>query len=174
MEGRGLREYLKQKAAAMKAAAKRRPFGEDWHERIEAVSVADDATGVRKLRIRDWQLVSDSGADFGGWGLGPSSPELLCGVLSTCLTHTYLIAAARMEIPVDRVEVRVSAENNDARFLEIETTDPPLPFNITAYVHLQAPDATHNQREQLHRYARERCPLTALIRQPNEVWVEVV
>ena len=93
---RGLATYLRQKTAAMRAAAQQRPRGQEWREQVEAVCVADDATGVRKLRIRDWQLISDSGAAFGGWALGPSSPELLCGVLSTCLTHTYLIGAASM------------------------------------------------------------------------------
>jgi len=63
------------------------PSGADWHDTVEATCVADDLTGVRKLRIRDGLIVGDSGPDFGGWGLGPSSPELLCGVIGTCLTH---------------------------------------------------------------------------------------
>jgi uncharacterized OsmC-like protein len=173
MTGQGLPDYLDRKAAAMRAAAQRRPRSEDWHETVEATCVADDATGVRKLRIGEWQLVSDSGPDFGGANAGPTSPELLCGVVSTCLTHTYLIGAAWLGIPVDRVEVRVSAQNNDARFVDVETNDPPVPFNITARVQLAAPEATDEQRATLHAYARERCPLTALIRQPNEVRIEV-
>jgi uncharacterized OsmC-like protein len=172
MSERGLRTYLREKAAALRSAALRRPTGPAWREMVEAVCVADDATGVRKLRIRDWQFLSDSGEDFGGWGLGPSSPELLCGVISTCLTHTYLIGAATMDIPVDRVEVRVSAENNDARFVDVETADPGVPFNIVAHVSLDARDASVEQRDTLHRYARERCPLTALVRQANEVRIE--
>ena len=155
----------------MRAAAARRPAGDDWRERVEAVCTADDLTGVRRLRIRDWQLLGDSGADFGGWGLGPSSPELLCGVLSTCLTHTYLIGAATMDIPLDRVQVRVSADNNDAAFLGIATADPSLPFNITARVELQAPDASAEQLARLHGYAGERCPLTRLLRTPNAVTI---
>ena len=155
----------------MRAAVARRPAGDDWRERVEAVCTADDLTGVRKLRIRDWQFLGDSGADFGGWGLGPSSPELLCGVLSTCLTHTYLIGAATMDIPLDRVRVRVGADNNDAAFLGIATADPPLPFNITARVELQAPAASAEQLARLHRYAGEHCPLTRLLRTPNAVTI---
>jgi uncharacterized OsmC-like protein len=169
---RGLRAYLRQKAASMRAVADARPRADDWRERVEAVCTADDATGVRKLRMRDWQLIGDSGPGFGGWGLGPSSPELLCGVLSTCLTHTYLIGAAMLEIPVDRVQVRVSAENNDAAFLGIVTDDPPLPFDITARVELEAADATPDQVARLHRYAAENCPLTRLIRTANAVTIE--
>ena len=155
----------------MRAAAARRPRGEDWREQVEATCVAGDVTGVRRLRIRGWQFISDSGADFGGWGLGPSSPELLCGVLSTCLTHTYLIGAAWMGVPVERVEVRVTAGNNDARFLDIETADPAVPFDITAHVGLEAPDATPEQVAGLHAYAKERCPLTNLIRGANPVTI---
>lgn len=166
---RGLRAYLRQKAASMRAAAAARPDGQDWHERVEAVCTADDLTGVRRLRIRDWQFLSDSGAGFGGWSLGPSSPELLCGVISTCLTHTYLIGAAVLTIPVDRVQVRVSAENNDAAFLDIATDDPPLPFNITAHIELEAADATTEQCARLHDYAAANCPLTRLVRTPNDV-----
>lgn len=158
----------------MRAAATERSRSADWHETVEAVCVADDVTGVRKLRIRDWQYIGDSGPAFGGWSLGPSSPEILCGVISTCLTHTYLIGAAWLEIPVDRVEVRVSAENNDARFVDVATDDPPVPYNITARISVEANDATEEQRETLHRYARERCPLTALVRGANEVRIEVV
>ena len=168
---RGLRAYIRQKAAAMRAAASRRPAGAGWREHVEAVCTVDDLTGVRKLRIRDWQLLGDSGPDFGGWGLGPSSPELLCGVLSTCLTYTYLIGAATLDIPVDRVQVRVSADNNDAAFLDIATDDPPLPFNIPARVQVEAGDATAEQVARLHAYAAQNCPLTRLLRTPNPITI---
>lgn len=173
MDQRGLGDYLAQKAAAMRRAAEERPRGEDWHETIEATCVADDATGVRKLRIRDWQFIGDSGPAFGGWGLGPSSPELLLGVISTCLTHTYLIGAATMGITLDRVEVKVTAENNDARFLGIETSDPDLPFHIRAEVRIEAAGLPAAERARLHRYA-ERCPLTKLVRNSNVVTVTTV
>lgn len=173
MESRGLRGYLKQKAAALRAAGQRRNRSDDWLETVEATCVASDVTGVRRLRIRDWQFISDSGPDFGGYGLGPSSPELLCGVLSTCLTHTYEIGAATLDIPLDRIEVRVSANNNDARFVAVDTTDPALPWNITAHVRLEAEGVPASDIERLHAFARERCPLTQLIRVPNEVTIVV-
>ena len=168
-EGRGLRNYLRHKARAMRAAAAARPNPEQWRETVSATCVADDATGVRKLRMRDWELIGDSGPDFGGQSLGPSSPELFCGVISTCLTHTYLIAAATLDIPLDRVEVTVSSSKNDAHFLGIESDDPDLPFDITARVSLEAPDARADQVATLHAYAAERCPLSKLVREPNTV-----
>ncbi len=154
----------------MDAAAAEHPNPGDWRETVEAVCIADDATGVRKLKLRDWEIVGDSGASFGGQNLGPSSPELLCGVISTCLTHTYLIGAAQLGVPVDRVEVRATADNNDAPLLGIPGPDPLLPFNIRAVVKLEAPDATDAQLGRLHRYA-EQCPMTNLIRNSNAVTV---
>ena len=170
---RTLRDYLRQKRASMRASALHRPRGEDWREAVSATCIADDETGVRKMRMRDWQFIGDSGPVFGGWGLGPSSPELLCGVISTCLTHTYLIGAAWLDIPIDRVEVRVTAENNDAGFLDIESGDPDLPFAITAHVDLVAEAATAAQVARLHAYASERCPITRLVRGANELTIVV-
>lgn len=166
----GLRKYLAHKKAAMDAAAAEKPRGDQWRETVEAVCVADDETGVRKLRMREWELIGDSGPAFGGQSLGPSSPELLCGVVSTCLTHMYLIGAAHLDVPLDHVEVRVTAENNDARLLGLTTTDPATPFGLRAVVTLDAPDASPSQVTRLHRYAED-CPLTQLIRNSNPLVV---
>ena len=168
-ESRGLRHYLRQKRESMLAAKVARPTAADWAEEVHATVIADDASGVRKLRIRDWQFIGDSGPAFGGWSLGPNSPELLCGVIGTCLTHTYEIGAAWLEIPVDRIEVQVSAKNNDAPFVDIQSDDPRLPWDITARITVAAAEATPAQLEILHAYARERCPLSSLIRTPNPV-----
>ncbi len=167
----GLREYLNEKAAAIRGLAEAKPDAAAWRETVSATCVADDRTGVRKLRIRDWQFIGDSEPGFGGFSLGPSSPELLCGVISTCLTHTYEIGACLMGIPVERIEVRVAADNNDARFGGLETDDPATPFNLRAAVKLEAPGATNEQLEELHRYASANCPLTNLIRKGAPVTV---
>jgi uncharacterized OsmC-like protein len=172
--GRGLPEYLERKAAAMAAAARERPGGEAWRERVEARAWAGDLTGVRRLRIRDWEWVSDSGPAFGGWGLGPSSPELLCGVLATCLTHTYEITAARLGLAMERVEVAVSAWNNDARFVGVETDDPAWPWGFRAEVRVDAPALSPGDASRLHETAQASCPLTNLLRRATEVEVVAI
>src|SRR5438874_2112178 len=82
-EERSLRQYLKNKEAAMTAAAKAAASGDALRETVSAECSATDLTGVRRVRIRDFQLVSDSRPAFGGFGLGPSSPDLLLGVLAS-------------------------------------------------------------------------------------------
>ena len=173
MSRRQLSDFLKQKGESMREAAARRPSEQDWRETVGATCVADDVTGVRKLTAGKWELIGDSGPDFGGFGLGPSSPELLCGVISTCLTHLYLISAAWNGVPLERVEVSVTSENNDAHLLEIAQTDPKVPFNLRAAVKIDAPDATPKELADLHAYAGENCPLSNLIRQPNQLTVVV-
>jgi uncharacterized OsmC-like protein len=167
-----LRDYLTHKASAMKAYASTFASGDAAREAISAECVADEATGARRVQIRDFSFVSDSGPGFGGSSLGPSSPELLLGVLASCLTHTYLIGAATKGIPLDKVNVRMAANNNDAAFLGLSTGDPPYPFEITAHVHIET-TAPAGDVAALHEYAATTCPLTKLIREPGSVTIGV-
>jgi uncharacterized OsmC-like protein len=169
----GLRSYIERKRAAMLQSAADRPNADAWRETVRARVVADDASGVRKLRIRGWDFIGDSGPAFGGQGAGPSSPELLCGVLGTCLAHTYEIAAATLGVPLDRVEVEVTAKNNDAPLLGLASPDPDVPWDITARVSVTAKGVDTSDVERVHAFVRERCPLTKLIRTPNEVTIVV-
>jgi len=171
-EERSLEQYLENKAAAMAEAAKAAGSGDGMRETVRAECSASDLTGVRRVKIRDFQLVSDSGPAFGGFSLGPSSPEMLLGVLASCLTHTYLIGAARQGIPLDDVRVRFEAENNDAAFLGLETADPPYPFNIRAFVRVESP-AAGEVIAGLHEWAAQSCPLTRLVREPLTVTISV-
>jgi uncharacterized OsmC-like protein len=171
-EERSLGQYLKNKATAIAAAARAAGSGDSLRETVRAECIASDLTGVRRVRIRDFQLVSDSGTAFGGFGLGPSSPELLLGVLASCLTHTYLIGAARQGIALENVRVRFEAENNDAAFLGLETADPPYPFNIRAFVKVDS-QAAKEVIAGLHEWAARSCPLTRLVREPLAVTISV-
>jgi uncharacterized OsmC-like protein len=167
----GLGAYLENKRAAMATARAHLGSGDKARETISAECSASDLTGVRRIRIRDYEIISDSGPTFGGYSLGPSSPELLLGVLASCLTHTYLIEAANRGIALERVDVRFEAENNDARFLGLETSDPDLPFNIRGRVEVES-SASREEIEALHAFAEAHCPLTRLVREPQRIVIE--
>ncbi len=169
LESRTLANHLVQKGEAMRAAALDRPTAADWQESLQAVCVADDNTGVRKLTIRDFHFVGDGGPDIGGWDLGPTSPEYLLGVISTCLTHTMLCLAAWRGLSLERVEVRVTADNNDARFFGVHTDTPPPPHNIRIHVDLEAPSMTEHERSAFIREAEATCPVVQALRQPTVV-----
>jgi organic hydroperoxide reductase OsmC/OhrA len=78
-----------------------------------------------------------------------------------------------MGVPLERIEVRVTAENNDARFGGLETEDPATPFNLHADVRLDAPSVPQAKLDELHAYASRSCPLTNLIRGGAPVNVSV-
>lgn len=168
---RTLSWHLGEKQAAMREAAANRPTAELWREEISARCVADDLTGTRKWRIRDWNYIGDGGAAIGGWDLGPSSPELLLGVVSTCLTHTYLCLAAAQGLPLERVEVTVTALNNDARFFGVDSDEPFVPYDITATVDILAPLLDGSQIEAFIEEGQRVCPIVHLLRTPNTVTV---
>jgi uncharacterized OsmC-like protein len=168
----GLTAYLANKAKAMFEAARGFGTGAAVRETISAQCTASNLTGVRQIRIRQFQLLSDSGPAFGGFGLGPSSPEILLGALASCLTHTYLIGAAQRNMSLDKVEVRFEAENNDAAFLGLATEDPPYPFNIRALVRVES-QASPEELAELHDYAARTCPLTKLVRDSLSVQITV-
>jgi uncharacterized OsmC-like protein len=166
----GLREYLRIKREAMSATAEALSSGDAARETITAECSAEGLSGVRRIRIRDFQVISDSGPGFGGFGLGPNSPELMLGMLASCLTHTYLIGAAWRGVPLDSVQVRVEAQNNDAALLGLATSDPATPFGLKAYVRVES-GAPQEVVDALHEFVETSCPLTRFLREPQEVVV---
>ena len=171
--GGGLDAHLSLKADAMAAAGRALESGDAARQTITAECSASDLTGVRRMRIREFQIVSDSGPAFGGSSLGPSSPELLLAVLASCLTHTYLIGAAMRGVSLDGVHVRFEAENNDAAFLGLDTADPSYPFNIRAVVRIES-RASAEEIAALHAYASRACPLTTLVREAHPVDIRAI
>src|SRR6266851_3037543 len=99
-----LNEYLGQKRPAfraLKAAAAKPDYAPTP---LRARVTAEGRSGIRRIRIRDFQVLSDSPPSFVGYDIGPSSPELALGALGSCLTHSLLIQAAVHELPLDSHE----------------------------------------------------------------------
>jgi uncharacterized OsmC-like protein len=101
-------DYLAQKREALspKGAADRRRRA--WAcAAAQSEGDREGRSGVRRIRIRDFQVISDSLPDFAGYDLGPSSPELVLGGLASCLNHSCLIQAAVPGVPIESIEVEV-------------------------------------------------------------------
>lgn len=169
----GLREHLVHKRAAMLAAAEAAPTAADWEETISATCVADDATGVRKLDVRGWRYIGDGGPGIGGNDLGPSSPELFCGVVSTCFTHTLLCLAAMREIPLDSVHVDVSAINNDANFFGVASDLGWVPRDLTIDATVVADGVDAAVIAGLVADAEQTCPIMQLVRGSHDVTIRL-
>ncbi|MFE0689618.1 OsmC family protein [Streptomyces sp. JH002] len=170
----GLRAYLEVKRAALLArreAARANPPTRP--NRLRARASAEARSGVRRIRIRHHQILSDSPLDFAGYDLGPASPEIQLGVLSSCLTHVFLIQAADLRVPLDSLEVEVDADL-DPRAGKPGFEDTPIyPHNISYTVHVTSPAPAERIRE-LHEAVERNCPIYNLLVNPQQVSGRVV
>jgi hypothetical protein len=100
-------DYLAQNRKAFVDRSRRIADGSLGPLPLKATATAEGRSGVRRIRVRDFQIITDSPPDFAGYDLGPSSPELVLGGLASCLNHSYLIQAAALEVPIESIEVEV-------------------------------------------------------------------
>ncbi|RLK58911.1 OsmC family protein [Actinokineospora cianjurensis] len=166
-----LREYLAQKRLA-------------WLSKQDTIATADVITptakvsaegrsGVRRIRIRDHQVLSDSGQDYAGYDLGPSSPELQLGVLGSCVTHIFLIQAAAADLVLDSVEVEVTATIDPKAGTPGFEDVPPSPQNISYTVQIGSP-ATDEEIDALFAAVERACPILNLLTNPQTITATVV
>jgi uncharacterized OsmC-like protein len=165
-----LRAYLDQKREAIvarraKAAAAEQPAGP---HQLNATVKAEGRSGVRRIRIRDFQVLSDSPPDFAGYNFGPSSPELQIGVLGSCLTHIFLIQAADREVPIDALEVDVTADMDPRAGKPGFEQIPIYPHNIRYIMRLESP-APAEVIAELHEAVERNCPILNLMLNPQAV-----
>lgn len=103
-----LNDYLAEKRGAVLARDAQIDAGTAQATALRANVSAEGRSGVRRIRIREHQVISDSPPSFAGYNLGPSSPELQLGVLGSCVTHIFLIQAAAQQVPLTSLDVEVS------------------------------------------------------------------
>ncbi|WP_415394457.1 OsmC family protein (plasmid) [Rhodococcus globerulus] len=170
----GLRVFLAHKRAAFLALRARAeatpPTGPNL---LSASAEAVSRSGVRRIRIRDFQILSDSPEDFAGYELGPSSPELQLGVLSSCLAHTFTIHAASLQIPLDSIRVEVTGELEPRRGTHGFENAPIEPHNIAYIVHLSSP-AAQEHIDHLFAVVQQTCPIVNLLQNPQQLSGSVV
>jgi uncharacterized OsmC-like protein len=164
-----LNEYLVQKRAAW--LAKREAARNDPNlksNRLKASVRALGRSGVREIRIRDFQVISDSPADFAGYNLGPASPELQLGVLGSCLTHITLIQAAERGLRIDSVDVEVTGEQHPLAQQPGFGHVPIFPHNIRYTLDIVSPEPADAIRA-LHEAVEAVCPIYNLLTQPQVI-----
>ena len=163
-----LREFLVQKRAAILARRDPANAGNIGPIKLEANVTAEGRSGVRRIRIRDFQILSDSGPDFAGYNFGPGSPELQVGVLGSCLTHIFEIQAADQEIPLDSLSVDVSADQDFRSGQPGFEHVPRFPYNLTYTVHIESP-ASVEDIARLHKAVEDVCPILNLLINPQTI-----
>lgn len=168
-----LREYLSQKREALRQRREKAKANGAAKNTLKAHVTAEGRSGVRRIRIREFQIISDSGPDFAGYNLGPGSPELQMGVLGSCLTHIFLIQAADLDIPLDALEVEVTGEMDPRAGQAGFENIPIYPHNIQYTVHLTSP-ATAEDIKTLHAAVERTCPIYNLLLNPQTIQGTIV
>lgn len=164
--------YLDHKRQALAGLREKLKAPEAGPKQISATAHAEGRSGVRRIRIRDFQVLSDSPPDFAGYNLGPSSPELQLGVLASCLTHSFLIQAADLQIPLDDLEVEVTADIDSRGSLLARADIPVFPHNIRYRVRVSTP-AGPEAAASLEKAVDRACPILNLLRNPQTISGEV-
>jgi uncharacterized OsmC-like protein len=90
---------------------------------LRARVTAESRSGVRRLRIRDFQVLSDSERTLAGYNLGAGSWDTEVGVLGSAVANEFLFQAAAAGIALDAVDVVFTSHQDPA----------PLPAGRVAY-----------------------------------------
>ncbi|MGH2549222.1 MAG: OsmC family protein [Thermomicrobiales bacterium] len=164
-----LREFLGQKREALlarRADAEANPPTEPHV--LRANVKAEGRSGVRRIRIREFQILSDSGPELAGYSFGPGSPEIQLGVLGSCLTHIFEIQAALNEVVLDSLEVEITG-NIDPRAGKPGFENVPFwPHNINYVVTLESPESDERIAF-LHAEVERTCPILNLLLNPQTI-----
>lgn len=169
-----LNEYLIQKreaAIALREKAQQNP--NPGPNKLSAKVRAAGRSGVREIRIRNFQVISDSPANFAGYDLGPSSPELQLGVLGSCLTHITLIQAAERGVQLESLEVEVTGEQHPLAGKPGYEHIPIYPHNIQYKLYIVSPESPETIKA-LHEAVERTCPLYNLLLKPQQIAGEVI
>jgi uncharacterized OsmC-like protein len=167
-----LGDYLREKRAAL-LRRRERVDAEHNVTALRATVRAESGSGVRRIRVRDFQLISDSVPAQAGYDLGPTSPELALGALGSCLTHIFLVQAALREVPLEAVEVEVRGQT-DARAGRPGWEHVPIyPHDLSYTVRITSP-AAPEVIDALHAEVERVCPVLNLMRHPQEISGQVL
>lgn len=168
-----LNDYLSHKRAAVLARQERVKRGTAEAVKLHAHVTAEGRSGIRRLRIREHQIISDSPYDFAGFNLGPSSPEIQLGVLGTCVTHIFEIQAALLQVPLESLEVEVHGTIDPRAGKPGHESTPIWPHDISYEVHVQS-SASDDELAQLFEAVEKNCPILNLLRNPQHIQGRIV
>ncbi len=132
-----LRHYLAAKHDAIEALATQAvaPLT------IKAKVTAESRSGVRRLRIGNFQALSDSDRSYAGYNLGPGSWDSLVGTLSSAVADEYLVQAAVKGIPLDGLDVVFTSRRRIRNWQRPARCGYPRNLGYVAYIDSPATDA---------------------------------
>ncbi len=163
-----LPEYLVRKKALADAYREQLRQPDSAPVTLSASVAVAAGTGVRPIRMREHSVISDAGAALGGYGLGPTAPELLLGALASCLAHSALVIAADRGLSFDRLEVEVTGQLDYRGTLAVDEDAPVPPTNL-AYTLRFGGDIADDAIAAIEADIARLCPVLLALTRPTSV-----
>ncbi len=135
--------------------------------KLSARVTAIGRTGIRRLRIRNFQILSDGGRDTAEFNLGAGSWPSVVGALGSAVAGDYLVQAAIKGIPIDGLEVVFTSRPGTAPS-QTTGTQVTYPRNLayTAFIVSPASDA---ELEDLRQTVERASPVIRLVREAQHI-----
>ena len=135
--------------------------------KLSGTVTAISRTGIRRLRIRNFQLLSDGGREAGEFGLGAGSWPSVVGALGSALAGDYLVQAAVKGIPIEDLELIFTSRPGSAPS-QTTGTQVTYPRNLVYIVFIKSP-ATDAQLEDLRKTVERVSPIYNLVTHAQKV-----
>ncbi len=149
-----LQQLLAKKSVALKQAS-------DKPVLIQTQTTAESRSGVRRLRIGDYQYLSDSDRGYAGYDLGAGSWDTFAAIAASAVADEYLIQAAAAGIPVNSIDVVFTSRPDSPEVAKTRKVSYPRNLAYVAYIDSTATDA---QLEALRKTVEAVSPVLDIIR----------
>jgi uncharacterized OsmC-like protein len=125
---------------------------------LHARTTAEQRAGVRRIRFRGNQIISDSDYTFAGYSLGPGSPESALTVIASDIADTYLSQAAIHGVRIDSLGVSIASRPDSVR----PAVRVVYPHNLLYTIYVKSP-ASDEQLEELRQLTEQHSPIFNLV-----------
>lgn len=134
---------------------------------LSATVNAESRSGVRRLKVRNFQFLSDGARSIGEFNLGAGSWPSLVGVLGSAVADEYLLQAAVKGIPIDELTVVFTSTPGTAPSTS-SGTPVTYPRNLAYTAYLVSP-ATDAELEDLRQTVEKTSPVIDLITRHRDI-----
>ncbi|MDR2383342.1 MAG: OsmC family protein [Prevotellaceae bacterium] len=148
-----LNDFLKRRLAALQLL-EQTPSEELQPVTLSVRTTAEQRSGVRRIRIRGHQIISDSDYSFAGYSLGPGSPESTLTVIASDIADTYLSQAALKGVRIDSLGVSIASRPDSVRPAQRVVH----PHNLLYTIYVNSP-ATDEELEELRLLTEKHSPV---------------
>ncbi len=138
----------------------------DAEQVIETRATAESRSGVRRLRIGDFQYLSDSDRGYAGYDLGAGSWDTFAAVLASALADEFATQAARRKLPVDAIDIVLTSRPDAPEVARTRKVSYPRNLAYTAYI---ASPASVADLDALGRDVERASPVLAAVRDPQAI-----